>query len=91
MKIVHISDSHGAKYHTKLEIPECDVLIHSGDIGGRTSPTEVQEFLAWFEKQPAKKRIFVAGNHDICLDYQMAKGKQILLAECWLFSHTTWL
>ncbi len=72
LRIVHISDTHGAKFHTKLEIPECDVLIHSGDIGGRTSVIEVHEFLTWFEKQPAKKKIFVAGNHDICLDYKRA-------------------
>lgn len=68
LKIVHISDTHGAKHHSKLVIPECDVLIHSGDIGGRTSVPEVAEFLIWFEKQPARKKIFVAGNHDICLD-----------------------
>lgn len=68
MKIVHISDTHGAKYHTKLEIPECDVLIHSGDIGGRTTTFDLVEFLQWFEQQPAKAKIFIAGNHDLCLD-----------------------
>lgn len=68
MKIVHISDTHGAKYHTKLEIPECDVLIHSGDIGGRTSLMELNEFLVWFEAQPARKKIFIGGNHDLVLD-----------------------
>jgi len=69
MKIVFISDTHGAKFHTKLEIPECDVVVHSGDIGGRTTTLELAEFLNWFEKLPAKKKIFVAGNHDICMDY----------------------
>lgn len=68
MKICHISDSHGSKQHGKLEIPECDVLIHSGDIGGRTNLSELVEFLIWFEKQPAKKKIWVAGNHDLILD-----------------------
>ena len=68
MRVVHISDSHGAKFHTKLMIPECDVLIHSGDIGGRTTALELDEFLRWFEKQPANKKIFIAGNHDIILD-----------------------
>jgi predicted phosphodiesterase len=41
MKLVHISDTHGAKHHTKLIIPECDVLIHSGDLGGRTTLFEL--------------------------------------------------
>ena len=68
MKIVHISDTHGPKGHTKLEIPECDVLVHSGDIGGRTTLLELVEFLTWFEAQPGKKKIFCAGNHDLILD-----------------------
>lgn len=72
MKICHISDSHGARQHTKFTIPECDVLLHTGDIGGRTSVLELNEFLIWFEQQPAKKKIFIAGNHDICLDKNKA-------------------
>lgn len=68
MKIVHLSDPHGAKAHSKFETPECDVLICSGDIGGRTNPLELTEFLIWFERQPARCKIFIAGNHDICLD-----------------------
>ena len=68
MTICHISDTHGAKFHSQLIIPECDILIHSGDIGGRTSLAELNEFLVWFEKQPAKVKIFVGGNHDIVLD-----------------------
>lgn len=68
MKIVHISDTHGGKGHTKLNIPECDVLIHSGDIGGRTNNFELADFLIWFEKQPARQKIWTPGNHDIILD-----------------------
>ncbi len=74
MKIVHISDTHGGKGHTKLIIPECDVLIHSGDIGGRTNNFELVDFLIWFEKQPAKQKIWVAGNHDIILDKKWVDG-----------------
>lgn len=66
LKIVHISDTH--RQHDNLVIPECDVLIHSGDIGGRTDLKELTDFLIWFEKQSAKKKIFIAGNHDILLD-----------------------
>lgn len=68
MVICHISDTHGAKFHSKLRIPECDVLIHSGDIGNRTNNLELAEFLIWFSEQPAKKKIFIAGNHDLILD-----------------------
>lgn len=68
MRLVHISDTHGEKYHNNLIIPECDVLVHTGDIGGRTTCFELVEFLEWFNKQPAKIKIFIAGNHDLCLD-----------------------
>ncbi len=68
MKIVHISDGHLAKVHANLNIPECDVLVYSGDIGGRTSPAELCEFLIWFESQPADLKVFIGGNHDHCLD-----------------------
>lgn len=59
---------HGPKGHTQLKIPECDVVICSGDIGGRTGRVELVEFLVWFEALPARKKIFIGGNHDLCLD-----------------------
>lgn len=68
LKIVHLSDTHGAKYHTQVEVPKCDVLIHSGDIGGRTNIEELTSFLKWFDKQPGDLKIFVYGNHDIICD-----------------------
>ena len=77
MIICHISDTHGSKFHSKLTIPPCDVLIHSGDIGGRTNTLELTEFLLWFEKQPAKKKIFIAGNHDLVLDKNWVEQQKL--------------
>jgi len=69
MRIVHISDTHGKRFHEKMVIPECDVLVHTGDFGDwKTSLAELTEFLIWFEKQPAKVKIFISGNHDIIMD-----------------------
>ncbi len=68
MKVVHISDTHGAKYHEQLIIQECDLLLFTGDLGGRTTIHELNEFLIWFDKQPAKHKIFCGGNHDLVLD-----------------------
>jgi len=84
IKIVHISDLHGK--HEELNIPECDVLICSGDVGNvRTTLNELNLFLIWFEKQPARLKIFVAGNHDVLLDKYFAKKQgdsiAIMLAE----------
>jgi Icc-related predicted phosphoesterase len=55
-------------------IPECDLLIHSGDIGGRTTLLELMEFLEWFKKQPAKEKVWIAGNHDLCMDKEWANS-----------------
>ena len=74
MKICHISDTHG--YHERLEIPACDVLAFTGDLGGRTTINELTAFLIWFNQQPANLKIFIAGNHDIVLDSKYAKEKQ---------------
>lgn len=68
MQIIHISDTHGSNGHLPLSIPTTDVLIHSGDIGGRTNLYELQDFLEWFSAQPAKLKILVPGNHDIITD-----------------------
>lgn len=74
-KILHISDSHNIYYP---EISECDILIHSGDIGGRTTLKELEDFCKWFEVQPADKKIFIGGNHDICLEKQIEESMEII-------------
>lgn len=62
LKIIAISDTHNL--HDKLVIPECDILIHSGDATGRGHMEEIIPFLNWLSKQPAKYKVFVPGNHD---------------------------
>lgn len=60
MKIVCISDTHG---YTP-EIPDGDVLVHSGDYTQRQSSTELDYFVYWFRDLPHKHKILVPGNHD---------------------------
>lgn len=62
MKIVAISDTHGK--HSRVTVPECDVLIHAGDLMYKSSIKNLRRFLNWFAKQPATHKIFIAGNHD---------------------------
>lgn len=72
IKIVAISDTHS--HHNEIEIPECDLLIHSGDFVFSHDRAQMyekdatQDFCAWFRSQDqAKRKIAVAGNHDfIC-------------------------
>ena len=63
-KIICISDTHGA--HNKLEIPECDVLIHAGDWTTSGTMKQVKEFAEWFRSlDQASEKICIPGNHDI--------------------------
>ena len=61
MKIILISDTHG---NHNFIVPKGDVLIHAGDVSLRGTKSEVDEFIKWFQSQPHKHKIFIAGNHD---------------------------
>src|SRR5688572_20544656 len=74
LRIVHISDTHNK--HNGVQVPECDVVCFTGDMGGRTDLKELTQFLIWFEKLPAKVKIFTAGNHDICMDKKWVLKKK---------------
>jgi len=66
MKIVQISDTHGL--HRRItDIPEGDVLVHCGDFSHNGTEEEVLDFLNWFIELPHPQKIFVTGNHDLCL------------------------
>jgi len=62
MKIVVISDTHGQ--HARLQLPPGEMLIHAGDLTPMGSRTDVLRFLNWFQRQPFKHKLFIAGNHD---------------------------
>lgn len=66
MKILHLSDTHGLHHQIK-ELPEADVIIHSGDISHNGDENEVLGFLNWYIELPYRHKIFVTGNHDLCL------------------------
>ena len=66
MKIIHISDTHGL--HRQLhDLPEAEVIVHSGDISNNGEEGEVLDFLNWYMELPYRHKVFVIGNHDICL------------------------
>lgn len=66
MKILHISDTHGS--HRRLrDLPEADVVVHSGDFCMIGSEQEAIDFLNWFCDFPYHHKIFICGNHDDCL------------------------
>ena len=66
MKILHLSDTHGC--HRRLwELPEADVVVHSGDFCMGGTEEEAIDFIDWFCDLPYAHKIFIAGNHDDCL------------------------
>lgn len=77
VRIVHISDTH--ETHENISIPSGDILIHSGDfaqyrfINNTSFLSLVSEIDQFFAKQPHKHKVYVAGNHEICLNGQPAE------------------
>ena len=66
MRIVQISDTH-SRHHLLTSIPEGDVIVHCGDFSDNGTEEEVLDFLNWFIELPHSHKIFVTGNHDLCL------------------------
>lgn len=66
MKILHLSDTHG-RHAGLTNLPDADVIVHSGDFSFSGTEDEVLDFLNWFVELPYRHKIFIAGNHDDCL------------------------
>ncbi len=66
MKILHLSDTHKC-HHRLRDLPEADVVVHSGDFCMVGTEQEAIDFLNWFCDLPYKHKIFICGNHDDCL------------------------
>lgn len=71
MKIVMISDTHNYKIPHD-ELPEGDILIHSGDATSMGYQHEIQQFCDYLSdpriQEKYKEIIFVPGNHDLSFD-----------------------
>lgn len=66
MKILHISDTHGC--HRRMhDLPQADIIVHSGDFTMNGSEQEALDFMNWFCDLPYPQKIFICGNHDECL------------------------
>lgn len=66
MKILHLSDTHGI--HRKIkQLPDADILVHSGDFTKAGSEAEAIDFMDWLCELPYPHKIFICGNHDECM------------------------
>jgi len=77
VRIVCISDTHGQ--HTKLSVPDGDVLIHAGDfMAFGDTPKEVVDFNQWLGKQPHRHKVVIAGNHDLMFERHPGAARELL-------------
>lgn len=66
MTILQISDTHN-RHQLLTDLPTADVLVHCGDFTDMGTEQEVLDFLNWFIESPYTYKLFVTGNHDLCL------------------------
>lgn len=80
MKILFISDTHGQ--HRKLKnLPQADMLIHSGDVSRRGEDHEIEDFIRWFSQLDFQYKIFIAGNHDFYFEDETVNRIQKMLPQ----------
>ena len=80
MRILHISDTH-SRHRLLTDLPAADIIVHSGDISWAGKPEEVMDFINWFCGLNYRYKIFIAGNHDYCLDSKKPDAIQRHLPE----------
>ena len=74
--IVAVADTH--LYHGDHAVPDGDVLIHAGDMTRGGSLAELGRALEFFRALPHRVKIFVAGNHERCLEERPAEARRLL-------------
>jgi len=76
MKICFISDTH--TLHKGLKIPDCDLLVHAGDISSIGTEYQTYDFFNWIISLKNVKRFcMIAGNHDFYFENK-ALTKEVL-------------
>ncbi|KAI9717838.1 MAG: hypothetical protein M1828_007077 [Chrysothrix sp. TS-e1954] len=74
VRILVISDTHTAplgkfsQHAFREPLPDCDVLIHAGDLTNRGTLDEYKETLQMLRRIRAELKLVIAGNHDLTLD-----------------------
>jgi len=69
VRFVCISDTHSAEARGRPlpALPDGDVLLHAGDFTQTGRLEEIASFCKWFGSLPHKRKIVIAGNHDLSL------------------------
>lgn len=88
MRILHLSDTHN-QHNFLNDLPEADLIIHSGDFSFAGTASEFRDFLKWFLDLNYQYKIFIGGNHDSFLEENSRKEIQSILPEnCYYLRHS---
>jgi predicted phosphodiesterase len=72
LKVAFVSDTHS--FHRRVNVPQCDILVHCGDATGSgrhdLAEANLLDFINWMAELPAKEKVFVPGNHDELIENQ---------------------
>lgn len=76
MRLVLLSDIHSQ--YDNVKVPNGDVLIHAGDIAGRSSERDLIVLNQWLGSLPHKYKIVSPGNHDTICEKNPSLSKSII-------------
>ncbi len=88
LRIACISDTH--EQESAIEVPDCDVLVHAGDVTQLGAGHKLEAFDHWCASLPLdRSRILVcAGNHDFCLERDPQLAERALPNCTYLFDES---
>lgn len=79
MRIVGLADTHLQHDASGLAgIPDGDVLVHAGDALQHGDLEELRRAVAFFGALPHRNKVFVAGNHEVCLEKRPTVARAML-------------
>jgi hypothetical protein len=68
ISVVAISNTHSHSSRLRLGNISGDLLLHAGDLTQHGTKQELQSAIEWLASLPFRRKVVVAGNHDIGLD-----------------------
>lgn len=66
---------------SRSSIPDGDVLVHAGDLLQYGTLDELGRAARFFGALPHRTKVFVAGNHEVCLERRPAEARALLEGE----------
>lgn len=75
-RIVCISDTHNLL--DQVEVPDGDILLHTGDFTGHGTEQEVRAFAEAITRLPHANKIVIAGNHDFLFETEPERARDLL-------------